>query len=482
MSFLSKVLPSLCFSFAAARYNVRFMKLRALLFLLAVILSIPPARAAEQGSVYVIELHGEVSPAQFFLLRRGIKEAERHGASAVVLDIDTLGGSIAAAIDEMDALMKTTIPTFTYVNNKALSAGALISLATQNIYMSPTGVIGAAAPVSAGGEDLSKTENEKAISAFSALGRAAAQKSGHNPALADSFIRKEAQLKIGEVLIDGPDTLLTLSAQEAARQFEGKPLLARGIAPSLDALLHDASLPAATVRIVPSGFELLAFWLTSIAPFLLLGGIVCAFLEFKTPGATLPGVAAAVCFALFFTSNYIAGLAGWEVVVLFALGVGLLISEVFVHPGTVLPGIAGIALIFGALIWAMVDRYPGEPLLPTSGEILMPLLKFTVAIVLAAVVIALLARFLPKTSFFRRVVLSAATPSGASGIVAEERFPLAIGTRGTARTTLRPSGKAEIEGQLVDVVSRGDFIQQGALLKVVAIEGGRVVIAACSAD
>ena len=159
----------------------------------------------EVGPVVVVPIRTEISGAQFYFLRRALKDAEGQHASALVLDMETYGGEVKAAIDSMDALLKTRVPTFTFVNNKAISAGAMIALATQQIYMAPTGVIGAAAPVMAGGEDLSKTMADKTVSALSAMARAACQKNGHNPELADAFISKEKEVKIGDVVIDRPD-------------------------------------------------------------------------------------------------------------------------------------------------------------------------------------------------------------------------------------------------------------------------------------
>jgi membrane-bound serine protease (ClpP class) len=121
--------------------------------------------------------------------------------------MSTYGGEVQAAIDNMDALMKTSVPTYTYVNPRAISAGALIALATQKIYVSPSAVIGASAPVMAGGEDIPATMKDKEISMLSAVARSAAQKNGHNPELAEAFIRKEKELKIGEAVISSSDSL-----------------------------------------------------------------------------------------------------------------------------------------------------------------------------------------------------------------------------------------------------------------------------------
>ena len=217
--------------------------------------------------------------------------------------------------------------------------------------------------------------NEKTVSALSAMARAAAEKSGHRVDLADAFISKEKEVKIGDAVIDKADSLLTLSAQEAAKMYDGKTLLAAGIADSLDAMLKQAGLTGPVQTVEPSGFEQVAFWITALAPLFLLGGILGAYIEFKTPGFGLPGILSACCFLIFFTGHYLAGLAGWEVGALFIVGLLLVIGELFLHPGTVIPGLVGALLMVAALLWAMIDRYPGEPFLPTTEMLMRPLVN-----------------------------------------------------------------------------------------------------------
>ncbi|MEA3210720.1 MAG: hypothetical protein QOE70_3777 [Chthoniobacter sp.] len=443
---------------------------------LCVLLLLAPARAAEPGPVVVVPLKTDVSEAQFYFLRRALKEAERQGASAFVIDMETNGGEIGAAINNMDALLKTRVPTFTYINPRALSAGALIALATQKIYMAPTGVIGAAAPVMGGGEDLPKTMADKTVSAMSAMARAAAGKNGHNPDLADAFISKQRELKIGEIVVHKADSLLTLSAQEAARVYDGKPLLAAGIADSLEEMLKKAGLTGPVQTMVPSGFEQVAFWITALAPLFLLGGIVGAYIEFKTPGFGLPGLLSACCFLVFFTGHYLAGLAGWEVGALFVVGLLLVLGELLLHPGTVVPGVVGALLMIGALLWAMIDRYPGEPFLPSTAMLVRPLVNLAAAFFLALLVGWWLSKYLPRTSFYHRIVLATTVHGSPSPAVVAHAAPVQIGQSGTARTMLRPAGKAEIGGQTVDVITQGDFIDPGSDVRVVALDGLRVVV------
>lgn len=440
------------------------------------------ARAVEPGPVIVAPLKSEVSEAHFFFLRRALKQAEREGASAFIIDMETPGGKVTAALDEMDALLKTKVPTYTYVNSRALSAGALIAIATQKIYMAPTGVIGAAAPVDVSGEDLAKTMKQKSVSVLSATARAAAQRNGHNPDVADAFIDDGKEVKIGETVVHKGDSLLTLSAEEAARSYDGKPLLAAGVAASLDELLRMAALTGPVQHIEPTGFERLAFWITALAPVFMLGGIIGGYIEYKMPGFGLPGLIAIICFALFFFGHYLAGLAGWEVMVCFSIGLILVLGELIIHPGTILPGLAGALLILGSLIFAMVDHWPSQPVWPTGDQLLGPMLQLAVTFLLAVAAIALLARVLPRTSLYGRLVLQAAVPGVAHVAIVRREVGLQVGDQGCARTALRPSGKAEFSDEIVPVVSSGPLIEAGCAVRVVGIEGTRVLVEEIAAE
>jgi len=262
----------------------------------------PAAQAREvirKGDTVIIPLRGEVSPALYLFLRRGIKAAESAEASAIVIEMNTYGGRLDSAEEITGALNRVTIPTYTFIDSNAGSAGALIALATKHIYMAPVSAIGAAAPVLSTGQDLPETERDKTISYFSALVRSMASRNGHNPDLGEAFMNKEKEVKIGDRVVHAKGSLLTLNAQEASEMINGKPLLADGIAQSIDDLAKKARLGGQLVRLQPTGFEQFAFWITALAPLLLLLGIVCAYLEFKIPGATLPGVVAGICFVSF---------------------------------------------------------------------------------------------------------------------------------------------------------------------------------------
>src|SRR5205807_6846152 len=286
-------------------------------------------------------------------LRRAEKAAESNSAAAIIFEMNTYGGRLDTAEEITSALNHATVPTYTFINTNAGSAGSLIALATQHIYMAPVSAIGAAAPVLPTGEDLPLTEREKTISYWSALVRSAATRNGHNPDIGEAFMSKEKEVKIGDRVVHAKGSLLTLSAQEATEQINGKPFLADGLADSVPDLVRKAALNGEVVALDPTGFERLASWITSLAPLILLLGIICAYLEFKIPGASLPGILAAICFALFFLGHYLAGLAGWEVVALFVVGVAFILIEIlfFAH-STIVFGVIGVFLMLRSLLCA----------------------------------------------------------------------------------------------------------------------------------
>jgi membrane-bound serine protease (ClpP class) len=434
-----------------------------------------------KGDVVVVPLHGEVMPSLLAFLRRAVKTAENNQASAIIFDINTYGGRLDTATDIVNAVNQIKIPTYTFINTNAGSAGAVIAIATEHIYMASVSAIGAAAPILATGEDLPATAREKTISYWSALIRASATKNGHNPDLAEAFMNRDKEVKIGDRVVHPKGAILTVNAQEATEKINGKPLLAEGIVDSLADLTEKAGLYGNIVTIEPTGFEQIALWITALAPLLLLGGILGAYLEFKIPGATWPGVISAICFALFFLGHYLAGLAGWEVVALFILGLVLVLIEIlfFAH-STIIFGVLGIFLMIASLLWTMIDRYPQQPFLPTGKMLAIPLLNMFIAIGGSCIMIALLARYLPRTSFYRRFALIDSNPPGPSLAGAPRHFATALalapGMQGTAVTVLRPSGKARFADHLVDVVSEGELIAAQTPVTIIETDGMRVVV------
>jgi len=347
--------------------------------------------------------------------------------------------------------------------------------------MAPVSAIGAAAPVLVTGQDLPETEREKTISYWSALVRSTAVRNGHNPDLGEAFMNKEKEVKVGDRVVHPKGSLLTLSAQEASEKINGKPLLADGVADTVADVARKAGLKGGIIELAPTGFERLAIWVTLLAPLLLLGGIVGAYLEFKIPGASLPGIVSAICFALFFLGHHLAGLAGWETVALFVVGFALVLIEIlfFAH-STIVVGVVGVFLMLASILWAMIDRYPGENFFPTAPMLAIPVANLLIALVASGVVIWILARYLPRTNIYRPFALMTSNPPGPSMLgvttTALQPVPLAPGMKGTALSVLRPSGKAKFAEQIIDVVTQGEFISSGTPVAIVQADALRVVV------
>jgi membrane-bound serine protease (ClpP class) len=458
----------------------RIFRLLASLLVLHTLTAHGAREVVNKGDVVVVPLDGEISPSLFTFLRRTAKLAENAGASAIIFEMNTYGGQLDSAEQITNVLNRANIPTYTFINSNAGSAGSLIAIATKHIYMAPVSAIGAAAPVLPTGEDLPLTQREKTISYWSALVRGSAIRNGHNPDIGEAFMNKDKEVKIGDRMIHAKGTILTLNAQEATEQISGKPLLADGVADSVTDLTRKAGLKGRVVTLSPTGFEQLALWVTALAPLLLLGGIIGAYLEFKVPGASLPGIIAAICFTLFFLGHYLAGLAGWEVVALFVIGLTLVLIEIlfFAH-STIVVGVIGVFLMLASLLWAMIDRYPGETFFPT-GMLAVPLRNLFFAIISSAIAIFLLARYLPRTSIYRRFALMTSNPPGTSLSGARREFATAVtlapGMRGVSQSILRPSGKARFGDHIVDVITQGEFVPPETPITVVETDGMRVVV------
>src|ERR1700731_1638709 len=233
------------------------MKKLSILVLITVLPALQIAQAREvihKGDVVVAPINGEIFPSLLAFVRRALKTAESNGAAAIIFEMNTYGGRLDTAEEITSALNHATIPTYTFINTNAGSAGSLIALATQHIYMAPVSAIGAAAPVLPTGEDLPLTEREKTISYWSALVRSSATRNGHNPDIGEAFMSKEKEVKIGDRVVHPKGSLLTLSAQEATELINGKPLLADGLADSVSDLVRKGGLKGEVVALNPTGF------------------------------------------------------------------------------------------------------------------------------------------------------------------------------------------------------------------------------------
>ena len=417
------------------------------------------ASAAQAPTVYRIPVTGIVENGLAPYIARSIREAEAAGAKAAYLDIDTPGGRIDAAERISDALRNARIPVYAYVNPRALSAGALIAMSTNGIYMRPGAVLGAATPVDGQGVKAS----EKLVSAMRAEFRAVAEQRGLDPRLAEAMV--DENVEIPGVVKKGQ--LLTLSTREAVRLR-----FAKGEIGDEPALLKAIGVPdAQVISTAPNWAEGIVRFLTNplVAPLLLSLGILGLVFEIKTGAFGLGGLISLASLGLFFGSSLILGLAGWEEILLLGLGLLALAVELFIIPGFGIAGIVGIVAIVGAMVLAMIGA------LPTSGDIAQALAVLGASLFITAAVIYAWVRHLPNSGRFRGLLLQGAVHRSEGFVSAPSRGDL-LGVDGVAVTDLRPSGTAQVGDERLDVVTEGGFIPAGTRVRIVQSDGYRHVV------
>lgn len=414
--------------------------------------------AAPPGPVYRIPVTGTVEMGLAPFIQRSLKEAEKAGASAVILDMDTPGGRVDAAEQIADALRDTDVPTYTFVNRRAYSAGALIALATDGIFMRPGSVLGAATPVDGEG----KKASEKIVSAMRSEFRALAEERALDPRVAEAMVDEE--IEIPGVVARGK--LLTLSTVEAERLGYAEAV------DNFDAVLAQIRAPAAEIvdARVNWAERLVRFFTNPIvAPFLLSLGFLGLLVEMKTPSFGLAGLAGATSLGLFFGSHLIVGLAGWEVLMLLAAGVILILVEVLILPGFGVAGIAGILAIGASVILSLVGS------MPTLTDLLIAFNILGISILAVALIAWQLVRHLPNDRRAGRMLLHDSV-SREAGYLSNPPRAEFVGAEGVAHTHLHPAGTGLFGDEQVDVVSEGTYISAGTPIRVVRSEGYRHVV------
>jgi membrane-bound serine protease (ClpP class) len=436
----------------------------------------------------VIPIREKIDKPMLYVLRRGLKEAIQQHADTVVLDMDTLGGRIDVTYDMLEALAKFPGRTVTYVNDKAISAGALISAGTEDIYLAPSGLIGDAAPVSGDGTEIDPTMKAKVVSFLKARIRSVTDGKGYRGQVVSAMIDLDYELKIGETIISPKGELLTLTAKEAVATYGDPPLplLGAGIADSLTEVLDRIHGPGGyeVVRMEANWSEHLAIYITNLASLLMALGLLLLFIEFKTPGFGVFGISGGLLLAVVFFGHYAAGLSGHEPAIFFVIGVILLLVDVFFFPGTVIMAVTGLVLMLGALVWSMADLWPNEPVTISGDVFLRPLMNVLLGVLIAVGAFLALLRFLPQGGPWHRMVLESVIggepvpgqPLVASGMPATPSANPLVGRQAVALTPLFPSGQVELDGRRYEARLGTGFAEAGAIVAVVeAAEFGLIV-------
>jgi membrane-bound serine protease (ClpP class) len=452
-----------------------------------------PARSAPQtpgpytGKVVIISVGEEdlMSPARFEFMSRTLKRATSEGAEAVVFDLDTPGGlAWDTTTFIMQDLQKLAPRSVSFVNPRALSAGAMIAIGTDAIYMSKASTIGAATPVSGGGAKMDAAERAKMNSAMMAMARTAAKSKGHNPSVVEAMIDKDMGVKVGGVEVSPKGRIVTLDQEQATKLYDGKPLLAKGIVMDLAELKLREGFKGESITAKAHGFEYFALLITEWASILILIGIAGVYIEMQKPGFGVGGIIAALAFGLFFFGHYVAGsLVGYETVFIFVIGIAFLVVELFVFPGHVIFGLIGLACILGALIYTMAGwdvTVPDGKTFPVHvADYTAPLRQLAFGFVGGLVAIALLMRYFPGVGPFQRLMLQTVVAGEQASIEGNARSQTEVvkaGALGVTRSSMRPYGSVEFDGATFEAVVEGDYIAPDTPVRVRSVNGGRVVV------
>lgn len=432
-------------------YRALLLTLMVVATLVAVLLRGTGVTARAEDVVYVIPVEGDIDLGLVSYLKRGLETATKKGARAVILDINTFGGRVDAAIQLKDLIIASPLPVVAYVHNRAWSAGALISLAADYIIMAPGSSIGAAEP-----RVGDQPADEKVISALREEFVATAEHTGRDALLAAAMV--DADIAIPGVIADGK--LLTLSAQQAVELG-----LADAVLGDYQEILdHLNYKEASLIFVTPTMAERVARFLTNplISPFLLTLGFTGLVLELYTAGWGIPGTIGLVSLALYFGGHLVAGLAGWWVVGLFLLGIFLFLLELLVIPGFGIAGISGIMAVLASIFLA-------------STSSTQALISLAVSLVGTVLLVAFVLRYMARTRRWQRIILADKLDKE-HGFVAPRDMQALVGKEGYTLTPLRPTGTVEIEDERWDVISEGGFIPPGTSVKVVRVEGARVLV------
>jgi len=422
--------------------------------------------------VFVIPIEGQIGKPTLYVLRRGVKDAIESEADIIILDMETPGGDLATTLEIMQILDRYEGLSVTYVNSEAMSAGAFISAATDEIHFAPDAVIGAAAPVMATGQEIDETMQLKIESYLKAKVRSISEEHPMRAEVISAMLDADHELKIGDEILKPKGELLSLTASEAMKEYGDPPLplLGAGISDTLEDLIEELVGDQAFER---RDFEItwsinLARWLTVMSPVLLGLGTLLLFVEFKTPGFGVFGVGGLLLMGIVFFGHHVAGLSGNEAFLIFVLGFLLVMMEILIFPGLIVPAALGAILMLGSLIWGMADVWPSQSFEFSWDLLTTPLFNLTSGFAIAVVLAFLLARFLPKSMFWDRLVLATSIRGSASGIEAAqppEGGP-PPGTIVTTVTDLFPSGQIEFDGRRFDARLAVGTVSRGATVRI----------------
>lgn len=401
---------------------------------------------AASSPVVVVTIKGEIDGGQAALIQRAFNEADRLKAQAVLVEIDTFGGLVDAAVQIRDRISDAPVKTICFIKNRAWSAGALIAIAHQQIAIVPGGSIGAAEPI---------PTTEKTVAAVKAEFAATANKTGRNPRVAEAMVDKS----LGFPGYAEPGQILALTDYQA-KEVGYADVVASDRASVLE---HFGLAGIPVVEYQMEWVEQLAGWLSNpaVKSALLTLVFLAIMTEIKTAGLGVAALVALVGAILFFGSQWLTGVAGLLEILLFIGGIVLLVVELYV-PGIGLFGVAGVVSIMASFFL-------------TLGANMAALTTMTISLAAAIIIFILIVKYLPSSKLWKVLVLKDAATT-ANGFTSADDFTKYIGKIGKTLTQLRPSGIIEIDGIRLDVVSEGQFIPNGVSVRIISVSGSRIVV------
>jgi membrane-bound serine protease (ClpP class) len=471
------------------------------------------------GSAWIIPIRGDIDPSMSVFVRRETRKALNQGASFIVFEIDTFGGRVDSALQItsfITSIKGAQTVAWVHAGDESMgvswSAGALIAFACADIYMAPGTSMGAAAPVTLEADGSTQGAGEKTVAAIRSQIAALAERNGHPVNIALAMVDYDVEL--WEVSVDGETRVLTLAELERLEKDDtlkterigeispkGKLLsltggealrygLVKALIDDRADLLTALGAAGEIGQSEPSAADGLISFLTSgaVQTILIVLGIVMIFLEINTPGFGIPGVTAIIAFAVVFGSGILLGKANSTEIILFLLGVGFLAVEIFILPGFGFMGITGLILIGLSLVLSMQDfvipRFEWEWTLLGRNAVVV-----AIGMLISVAGIAAIALLGPKIKIFDRLTLKTRITGTAGGPAdTDEDEPAAagetpgqdyrslVGKIGVAVTTLRPSGRVEIDGEVYSVEADGSFVEPGRGVKVTRVRGSVISV------
>ena len=424
--------------------------------------------------IYTVPIEGTIDLGLPPFIKRVISQAESDNAKAIIFDINTFGGRVDAATQIKDAILSSKVMTIAYINRRAISAGALISLSCEKIYMTEGGLIGAATAVDMSG----KKGSEKVISFMREEMASTAEKTGRSKEIARGMVDEE--LTFTHLLLNGD----SLMVNDIEGRKEGK-LISLTTEQAIKYKIADGKAGTITELIEVLGYseseiienrenwsEKIVRFLTDpvVASLLTTFGFLGILFELQSPGWGIPGIVGLICLVLSLSASYIAQLATMSDMLFIITGLGLIMLEAFIIPGFGIVGISGIGVMLYGLYLLLIPDIPvGEEVLGQAMD------GFLIGLIGAVIGLYLLIRVLLKTNFWKQLT----SPENQikdrvdKNLLDWESF---IGEVGSSETDLHPSGWVKIKGKRVFVVSEGDFIEKGEDVKVLSADGNRILV------